>query len=103
MQLQTLKVLSYNVYPGTIINDLLLKERTKRQISIIKYYIPDIVCLQEVYDVSLYVNAFKSDYHMIYFGNVRNKLSYCIVRTSWTVSASCWCIWRYCCLIKTHQ
>lgn len=78
MQLQTLKVLSYNVYIGTIINDMLIKERTKRQISIIKYYMPDIVCLQEVYDISQYVNAFKSDYHMVYFGNVRNKLSYCI-------------------------
>lgn len=78
MQRQTLKVLSYNVYPGTIINDMLIKERTKRQISIIKYYMPDIVCLQEVYDNSQYIAAFESEYHMVYFGNVRNKLSYCV-------------------------
>ena len=75
--MKSIRVLSYNVFPGTPLSDKKLTERTKRQIEIIKENKCDIINLQEVYDLSSFKSAFEKTHHIIYFNDL-NRLGHVI-------------------------
>jgi endonuclease/exonuclease/phosphatase family metal-dependent hydrolase len=64
--MKSIRVLSYNVFPGTLLSDKSLIERTRRQIEIIKENKCDIINLQEVYDVTNFKLAFENTHFIIY-------------------------------------
>ena len=75
-----ISVLSFNVFPGPPLpnNNLtsLYGTRLKQQISIIKYHLPDIICLQELYcidSLDIYKKTFSKTHNIIYH-NVNNRV-----------------------------